>query len=68
MTQDVDNAIALHRRVERRRLAILCSLLLLVAVFLVLDVATGPALLPVGDVLAALLRRDGEDPTLLAIS
>ncbi|MBL8703003.1 MAG: iron ABC transporter permease [Alphaproteobacteria bacterium] len=59
--------MALHRRVERRRLAILCSLLLLVAVFLVLDVATGPALLPVGDVLAALLRRDGEDPTLLAI-
>lgn len=67
MTDAVDAAIAQHRRTERRRLAILSILLVLVALFLVLDVATGPALLPVGDVLMALLRRDGDDPTLQAI-
>lgn len=67
MTAAIDIAVARHRHVERRRLVVLAALLLLATALLVLDVATGPALLPVADVLAALAGRDVGDATLRAI-
>jgi len=63
----VDLAIAMHRRAERRRMVAFLALFLLLGGLLVLDIATGPALLPVSDVLATLAGPAGADLTMRAI-
>src|SRR5690606_12387221 len=67
MTMSIDDAIARHRDSERRRLLISAGLLAVTAISLVLDVATGPALLPVPDVAAALFGMQGTDETVSII-
>ena len=67
MTTAIDAAIAAHRRSERRRLVALGVMVLLAGLCLLFDIATGPALLPVADVLAALADPQGSDTTLHAI-
>jgi iron complex transport system permease protein len=67
VNESIERAIRLHRRAERRRIVALAALALLLGGLLVLDVATGPALLPVGDVLAALAGPQAADATLRAI-
>lgn len=54
--------VAAYRRRVIRRAAAVAGAAALLAVLFVVDVATGPALLPVGDVAAALLGR-AADPT-----
>ncbi|MBM3533233.1 MAG: iron ABC transporter permease [Alphaproteobacteria bacterium] len=63
----VDLVIAMHRRIERRRMVALLGLLLLLGGLMVLDIATGPALLPISDVLATLAGPAEADMTLRAI-
>lgn len=66
-TPAIDLAIAMHRRAERRRMVAFLSLFLLLGGLLVLDIATGPALLPISDVLATLAGPAEADLTLRAI-
>jgi len=63
----VENAIAMHRRVERRRMVAFFALLIALSGLLVLDIATGPALLKIEDVLATLVGPAEADLTLRAI-
>lgn len=67
MTISIDAAIARHRRSEKRRLAITAGLQLVTGLSLVLDVATGPALLPLSNVAAALFHLQGVDDTVSII-
>lgn len=67
MATSIDEAIARHRDSEKRRLTIAAGLLLVTAVSLVFDVATGPALLPVPDVAGALLGLQDTDETVSII-
>lgn len=63
MSGALGRAVARHRATERRRLAFVAACLGLAAVSLVLDVATGPALLPVADVVAALVGAEAVEDT-----
>lgn len=63
MTETIELAVAGHRALERRRWSVLLGTTAVLAVSLVLDVVTGPALLPVGEVVASILRLGGVDPT-----
>lgn len=67
MSRAVNIAIASHRRTERRRMMASLGLVVLLAGLLVLDVATGPALLPVRDVLLTLAGPTEADATMRAI-
>lgn len=67
MSASIEAAVAEHRKSERRRLATGGALVAVTAVSLVLDVATGPALLPVGDVAAALVASHSVDETVATI-
>ena len=61
-----DSAVHAWRRRNARRTAVTCGGALLLACSFALDLATGPALLPVSAVLRSLLRA-GSDPMLDAI-
>lgn len=67
MAISIDAAIRRHRESESKRLVIALALVFVTAVSLVFDVATGPALLPVGDVAGALLALQGTDETVSII-
>ncbi|MBL8691249.1 MAG: iron ABC transporter permease [Rhodospirillaceae bacterium] len=67
MNRAVEHAIAMHRRVERRRMVAFFCLLIALSGLLVLDIATGPALLKIEDVLATLVGPAEADLTLRAI-
>jgi iron complex transport system permease protein len=67
VTTSIDDAIARHRDSEMRRLMISAGLLFVTVISLIFDVATGPALLPVPDVAAALIGMQGTDETVSII-
>lgn len=60
-------AIADQRRSEFRRWRIILGFAAICLISLVLDVATGPSMLPVRDVLSALARREGVEPMTMVI-
>ena len=57
MNRAVEHAIAMHRRVERRRMVAFLCLAVVLGGLLVLDIATGPALIRIEDVIAVLQER-----------
>jgi len=61
MSAAVEAAIARHRIRERRRLIIIALLAMLTALSMIFDIATGPALLPVGDVVNALFGSAADE-------
>ncbi|MFT3691048.1 FecCD family ABC transporter permease [Paenirhodobacter sp.] len=61
------SAIADQRRSEFRRWRIVAGFAVICVVSLVLDVATGPSMLPLREVLAALAFREGVEPMTLVI-
>ena len=67
MSTAIDVALAGHRLAERRRLSLTLALAGAVAASFVFDVATGPALLRPGEVVATLLDPAGADGALRAI-
>ncbi len=67
MTQGVEAALISHRGRERRRVGVCFGLLTLVIIGFVLDIATGPAMLPVQDVLTTLLNPGSADDTMVTI-
>ena len=64
MSTAIDVALAGHRLAERRRLSLTLALAGAVAASFVFDVATGPALLRPGEVVATLLDPAGADGAL----
>ncbi|HWX48359.1 MAG TPA: iron ABC transporter permease [Roseomonas sp.] len=67
MSAAITAAVAAHRARERRRLAMLAATAAVLAVSLVLDLATGPALLPLREVVLALSGQPGADETVSVI-
>lgn len=63
MSEAVNAALSRYRTAERKKAVLIAGLLLLAGISLVFDIATGPALLPVSEVLSALLNRAGADAT-----
>lgn len=63
----MQQTLARQRQRERRRWHYLALLLGLLAITLLLDIATGPSLLPLQEVLGALLRPAQADPMTLTI-
>ncbi|WP_353646146.1 iron ABC transporter permease [Mesorhizobium sp. WSM2239] len=63
MSEAINAALSRHRAAERRKVTLVAGLLVLACVSLVFDIATGPALLPVPDVVAALISPATTDPT-----
>lgn len=64
---DFASAIKDQRRSEFRRWRVVVLFAIACFISLVLDVATGPSMLPVTDVLAALVRREGVEPMTMVI-
>lgn len=64
----IEAAIARHRRTERKRLSIIATLAILTALSMIFDIATGPALLPVGDVVSAIFGTTDETVTVIVWS
>lgn len=64
MTQSVSEQIIRHqRRIESKRRLVLLALAVACVVGLVLDVMTGPSMLPMGEVISSLLQLSGVDDT-----
>lgn len=62
MTEQIsEEIIRRQRQLEYKRRAVLLMFAAVCAVGLVLDVVTGPSMLPVGEVVKSLLRMDGVD-------
>lgn len=60
-TNVVEAAIRSQRFLEKRRWLVLLGFAVICTVSLVLDVATGPSMLPLSDVVKSLLKLDGAD-------
>ncbi|MGH6859807.1 MAG: FecCD family ABC transporter permease [Phyllobacterium sp.] len=65
--QAIADALRRHRAAERKKLTLIAGLLIVAAISLVFDIATGPALLPVSQVVAALVDPAGVDSTIAII-
>ncbi|MCG3879848.1 iron ABC transporter permease [Psychrobacter sp. Ps6] len=64
MTQSVsEQIIRQQRRIESKRRLVLLALAVACVVGLVLDVMTGPSMLPMGEVISSLLQLSGVDDT-----
>lgn len=64
MTQSVsEQIIRQQRRIESKRRLVLLALAVACVVGLVLDVMTGPSMLPIGEVISSLLQLSGVDDT-----
>ncbi|MEZ7502937.1 iron ABC transporter permease [Psychrobacter sp. Arc29] len=64
MTQSVsEQIIRQQRRIESKRRLVLLALTVACVVGLVLDVMTGPSMLPMGEVISSLLQLSGVDDT-----
>lgn len=64
MTQSVsEQIIRQQRRIESKRRLVLLALAIACVVGLVLDVMTGPSMLPMGEVISSLLQLSGVDDT-----
>jgi iron complex transport system permease protein len=67
LPESIVSAIANQRRSEFRRWRIVAGFAVICLTSLVLDVATGPSMLPVRDVLSALAGREGVEPMTMVI-
>ncbi|WP_373818502.1 FecCD family ABC transporter permease [Glaesserella sp.] len=63
MNQAVEQIIQSQRALERKRWFVVISFLVISIIGLVFDIVTGPSMLPLGDVINALLRLDNVETT-----
>ncbi|WP_373777724.1 FecCD family ABC transporter permease [Glaesserella sp.] len=63
MNQAVEQIIQSQRALERKRWLVVISFLVISIIGLVFDIVTGPSMLPLGDVINALLRLDNVETT-----